>query len=239
MRQVPVLTPQDCEEVACRVHSLRDSWTPREKSDPCYFFTLGAASYLDGPSSTVDHESYYTLARSKNSVLSRNFFRLYDKMTRSLEIELNAPVLLYSGFALPGFHIWLSKGILTKPVASLHFDLQYQRLRWNADDKLDFSRTLSFTLPLRLPAAGGGLYIWDLTLDEYMDAKARGYVDTIEELQRFKKMRFWPYDLGCLVLHSGHELHQIAPVPRVYDNDERMTLQGHGIMSAKGWRIYW
>jgi len=51
--------------------------------------------------------------------------------------------------------------------------------------------------------------------------------------------RHHAYQPGTLVLHSGHMLHQIAPVPSVEPDDERIALQGHGIFYDGGWKLYW
>ena len=50
---------------------------------------------------------------------------------------------------------------------------------------------------------------------------------------------FHPYTPGVLMLHSGHTLHQIAAVDKAYPDDERITLQAHGLHCDGGWTIYW
>jgi hypothetical protein len=112
-------------------------------------------------------------------------------------------------------------------------------MSWPEEDDPQLSRSISFTLPLKLPRAGGGLTVWDLEYEEFLDARRRGYVETIAEIQRFKKSEHVPYRIGEMVVHSGHRLHQIAPVESVDDDDERMTLQGHGVPCASGWVLYW
>jgi hypothetical protein len=42
-----------------------------------------------------------------------------------------------------------------------------------------------------------------------------------------------------MMLHSGHILHQIAPVAETDPEDERITLQGHGLYCAGTWFLYW
>ena len=47
-----------------------------------------------------------------------------------------------------------------------------------------------------------------------------------------------PYRVGMAVCHSGHRLHQIASHDFA-PGDERITLQGHGIMRKGVWQLYW
>ena len=42
-----------------------------------------------------------------------------------------------------------------------------------------------------------------------------------------------------MVVHSGHVLHQIAPISVVGGDDRRITLQGHGMWASGAWRLYW
>jgi hypothetical protein len=42
-----------------------------------------------------------------------------------------------------------------------------------------------------------------------------------------------------MVLHSGHQLHQIAPAPKLVEGDERLTLQAHAVPATDGWIVYW
>ena len=42
-----------------------------------------------------------------------------------------------------------------------------------------------------------------------------------------------------MALHAGHLLHQIAPGTALQPQDERITLQGHGVYVDGAWRLYW
>jgi hypothetical protein len=61
----------------------------------------------------------------------------------------------------------------------------------------------------------------------------------VEEIAQSRTRTFHPYTPGVLMLHSGHTLHQIAAVDQVYPDDERITLQGHGLYCDGAWTIYW
>ena len=61
----------------------------------------------------------------------------------------------------------------------------------------------------------------------------------VEEIAQSRTRTFHPYTPGVLMLHSGHTLHQIAAVDQAYPDDERITLQGHGLYCDGAWTIYW
>lgn len=236
--RVPVLERGECERVVADVHRLRKLWIER-REPPCSFFTLGPASYLDCPQGELATNGYLQRAVYYNDVLARNFPGLYRTVREAVAGVVGADVAYSHQFALPGFHIWLAAAVCTRPVASVHFDLQYRHLSWSAVDAPDFSQVLSFTLPLKLPEAGGGLWTWDLTYQEFLEAREKGFVDTVAELQRFKQIVPVAYRIGEAVVHSGHMLHQIAPVASVVERDERITLQGHALRCRNGWQLYW
>jgi hypothetical protein len=228
---VPVLAPEQCAELARRVRAREPDWTRRSKAE---FFTLGAASYLDGG------EDYVARAGIKNPVLAADFGDLHERVRATLVGSLGAPCTFEPRFALPGFHIWRVPGIPTRPEASLHFDLQYQRLPFTPQVHAGLARPISFTLPLTLPRRGGGLTTWDVTFEQVNEFYRRtGYSVTLADLTSLLTARHHAYEAGTLVLHSGHTLHQIAPVAEVDPDDERITLQGHGVFYDGGWRLYW
>ena len=76
---------------------------------------------------------------------------------------------------------------------------------------------MSFTLAVALPQSGGGLNV----------------------RENRKQVTHIPYHAGRLVLHRGDVLHQIAPTPQVRAGDERITLQGHGVLYRGVWHFYW
>lgn len=235
---IPLLTEEYCLQTYNLVGSLREIWIQRGRAAP--FFSLGAATYLDVSYPDKAGPTYYDKVRRYNPILQEHFGWLYDSVRAALEEYLKAPTCYKEDFALPGFHIWLSGALSTRPVASIHFDLQYWSHNWSESDAPDFTRIISFTLPIRLPKNGGGLNIWDVTHGEFVEAYNRGLVSSAEELQHVKKKTLYPYKVGDLVVHSGDMLHQVAPVAeQVYNSDERITLQGHGVCCAGEWKLYW
>ncbi|MEU6671985.1 hypothetical protein [Streptomyces sp. NPDC046727] len=233
--ELPLLSAEDTEDVRGRVHALREHWISRGGEPPA-FLTLGTPSYLDVAErpETGHYERHGVAARP---LLLEHFQDLYDLIGKALTDHLDAPVRYPDHLALPGFHIWLEAAIFTRPQAPVHFDLQYQAFDWPPGTDTD--QLLSFTLPLRVPAAGGGLNLWEATYQDFRRSLARGWVESAADLQRFHTKRYVPYTPGRLYVHSGHVLHQVAPSGSVQPGDERLTLQGHGVRCADHWLLYW
>lgn len=229
-----VLSLPECAAVRDEVHRLRPHWIPRGR-EPSSFFTLGTPSYLDLAENPAG--GYRDIAAATRPLLLDRFGWLYGRLEKLLAEHLGEPVWYPEDLALPGFHVWLAPAVFVKPLAPIHFDLQYRAVRWPAG--ADPSRLLSFTLAIRLPEAGGGLNVWDATYDDFETAVARGWIEGAADLTRFHTRRYVPYRPGHMVMHSGHTLHQVAPTNRVEPEDERMTLQGHGMWCSGEWRLYW
>lgn len=232
---LPVLTGEQNDDVRTAVHDLRDHWIPRGP-EPASFFTLGTASYLDlaGDSQAGPYQERRIAARR---LLWARFGWLYELVGEAMKKHLQAGVRYPDHLALPGFHIWLEGAIFTRPRASIHFDLQYQLHDWPPGTDTD--RLLSFTLPLRLPEAGGGLNMWDVTYQQCREAMERGWIESAADLQRFYTRQYVRYTPGHMFVHPGHILHQVAPSSRVEPGDERLTLQGHGARCDGQWLLYW
>ena len=235
---IRMLTETQCEDVYAHICELQEDWIPRGGAASS-FFTLGAATYLDVTYPAKGGANYYEKVQRYNPLLQQHFDWLYEMLSTVLEEHLGASVSYEESFALPGFHIWLSRALSTKPVTSIHFDLQYQSLEWQDADKIDFTRLISFTLPIRLPTRGGGLNMWNITYPEFVQARRQGTVQSVQDFPSSMEHQYYPYTVGHLVVHSGYSLHQIAPVPEVYDTDRRITLQGHGLWVAGQWKLYW
>ncbi|QLE57058.1 RimK family alpha-L-glutamate ligase [Nostoc sp. TCL26-01] len=233
-----IITTEQCAEVYSTIQDLKEHWLSRGQ-EPSAFFTLGTAAYLDFLNISNFSGDYYPRAKQYNSLLQQHFAWLYELVRNSLEKQLQAPVSYHDDFALPGFHIWQTPAIFTKSTASVHFDLQYQNLNWQNKDTIDFRQTISFTLPIKLPHLGGGLNVWDLTYEELTNSRDPHDLGDIEVMQRLRNKTFHPYTVGNIVLHGGHSLHQIGAIAKVYPDDERITLQGHGVYHNGRWLLYW
>lgn len=227
---LPCLTEQECQEIRTEIYGLKADWLRRNPYLP--FYTLGAASYIDAVQSP---ESYYQLAQRYNPILSDRFQWLYQKVADLLSKWLQAPVNYPHQLARPGFHIYLSCKLFERPIASIHCDSQYQLLPWEDRDNTDFTHPLSFTLAITLPQSGGGLNLWDLHYQDILGLDQKEF----QRLVHNQPKEYHPYQIGQLVLHSGHQLHQAAPAQNIQPTDERITLQGHSFFSQGQWQLYW
>ncbi|MEQ8232278.1 MAG: hypothetical protein RLW61_20875 [Gammaproteobacteria bacterium] len=236
-----VLDAAACADIASRVHALREHWVARDDAD---FHTLGAALYLDRPTSetrtrfdlpAADPARYAALATRLNPLLEAQFGALYRALAEALETLLDAPVRCAPALALPGFHIFGAHPRYATQAAHVpHFDRQYECIDWPDTEAIDFAAAISVTLPIRLPASGGGLRVWDLNLFE---VQALG-PEAARERARRAASRVHRYRPGELVCHRGHLLHQIQPWP-ARAADERLTLQAHGLFFDDAWQLYW
>lgn len=229
MQRLPMLSAQECLPIVERVMALSGHWLQR---GPVDFYTLGAASYLDG---AWDNDPYRSRRMATNPILQSAFAGLYALVVNRLSAALACDVAFHPELALPGFHVFAAKPgepmlpstpAMAAAGGSIHRDLQYQshRTLWQRYNYVDWQHPLSFTLPLELPAAGGGLNIWP----------AHGPLD---DLKHCTPERI-PYRSGELVWFCTPLAHQIAPVQPVSENDRRLTLQGHGLRCGGCWLLY-
>jgi hypothetical protein len=233
VRTLDVLSAEECAGVVDTVHRCRDAWAPMNARLPMY--TLGAASYIEGGKGR--EARYLEKARAVNPLLQEHFGWLYQRLATVLGDALGGPVLYDADhLALPGFHVFLAHPAFTRPIASLHFDLQFEHVDWSARPDLDFSRQLSMTLALCLPASGGGLRLWDVAYAEFQEMPPA-------EQRRVRsgalESTLVAYAAGSMVVHSGLQLHQIAPVREMSPDDQRITLQAHTVPTDEGWLLYW
>jgi hypothetical protein len=226
--EVDVLGAAECEEVAGTVLELRDQWVSRSLSGS--FATLGVNAYMDLASSADPDASYFGQARRANAVLEDCFAHVHTTLAGILQDELGLVVRYAEDLALPGFHIWVGDAIPQRPEASVHFDLQYRRLL-DRPQYAGATGTVSFTLPVRLPAAGSSLRVWP----GYRYPDDARQVTTARETEP----EVVPYRVGSALVHSGHLLHQIGVTPSVRPDDLRITLQGHGLVIDDQLILYW
>ena len=135
------------------------------------FWTFGAVTYLEGCDSLI---KYHQHKDAINPILKKKFSWLYDITARRMSEELGDLVVFDDNLALPGFHIFgPKKGVvmskqdcfyLQQPLASIHTDIQYKEHNeyWSQFKHVDLQNTLSFTMAIKLPKHGGGLYILSL-----------------------------------------------------------------------------
>jgi hypothetical protein len=230
VKDVPVFTDVECAEIRASVFGLRSLWRRRAPEIP--FFTLGAASYLDA---AHDGNLYPRLAGATNAVLKAKIGWIYQRVAERLESELGDRVRFRETAALPGFHIFLEHEAFKSPIGCVHTDVQFQHLDWSDLGEVDRARPISFTIAIALPKTGAGLNRWIVD----PDLPAPPVPERREDLTAGRRKTYHGYTRGFMALHSGFDVHQIAPAPLASAGDERITLQGHGLRSGDTWWIYW
>jgi hypothetical protein len=185
-------------------------------------FTLGAAAYIDARETDGDVQEYLRRAAGANAIILRSFGGLYGTIRETLVRLLGVPCAYTDHLAVPGFHIFTADRLRQMKNLPGHFDRQF----WLIPElrQSDETAAVSFTLPIALPASGGGLDYWDSETESGM---------------RSSGPRNIPYRLGVMVVHRGPVLHRIAETPLVEATDERVTLQGHGALHDGAYTLYW
>ncbi len=229
-RDLQLLSGEECAAVRENVRAIREHWTRWYPDLP--FFTVGAASYRDAASAGLD--AYREKARLLNPVLSEHFGWLHQRLRAALTSEFRREFFFDESFALPGFHVFEFHESFARPGASVHVDLQFKDLDWSRWQAVDLEDQLSVTLAIRLPGGGGGLRLWPVTYAEIRDMRTVDLQRIVAEepvLHRYRE--------GGLVVHSGYQLHQIAPAPGMQPGDERITLQAHALSVDGRYLLYW
>lgn len=203
----------DCTAIASAVLDLRPHWLDRHPLAP--FYTLGAAAYLDMPQG---RDVYEARAAAANPVLDRQFATWHGRLCQGLAALLATPVALDpdARHARPGFHIYRASPFFAFDVASIHTDQQHRLLDWPDGVAPGDDAVLTFTVPIVQPP-GAGLRLWsDGTGNEPCEIA---------------------YRPGELVVHDGLTPHQAVLMPQVAG--DRITLQGHAVLTGGTWRLYW
>lgn len=246
---LPVLDAESAAAVVRNVDDEAANWTRRELF--LDFYTLGAASYIDGVNDVAD---YAARAARLNPILRARFAGLYDAVIASLEPVFGA-CALHEPLAHPGFHIFGHRPGATNNrftvtameglTASIHSDRQFEPhgAVWSTFNDVDLEHTMTFTLALELPARGAGLCVWgDDTMAGYGagDAFAAHIRDDVDyrTTKGVEPPVVVPYRPGALFYFIGLARHVIAPSWSLSTVDRRITLQGHGTRCDGVWRLY-
>ena len=87
------------------------------------------------------------------------------------------------------------------------------------------------------PAEKAGLKQYDIL--KKLDDQILVNPEQLVELVRSKKSKTCLYQLGGLICHNGNHLHQIMPWQAQSNDDQRITMQGHGLFFDGFWNLYW
>ena len=213
--------------------SLRQHWIPRTGAG---FYTLGVAAYLDLIySSTPEADYYYRLAKS-NPLIMEHLGDLLERVRLSLEKLTGSPARLEPTVAYPGVHVFEYESIAIYPNAG---PIRPAVSECSVPKPVDPSRLLSFTLALRLPRAGGGLDTSDVLPSDANRLARLGRNVDLAQLSRTKPLIRHEYSVGTMAVQLKPILHRIGLIRERQRDDQRMTLQGHGILENDGWVLYW
>ncbi len=259
------LTVEESKRVEDNVNSLDKLWLNRSMCKPHVpFWTLGAVTYLEGCDSI---QKYHQHRKVLNPVLRKKFSWLYSIFEQKMSEQLGDLVVCDDNLALPGFHIFgPKKGVvmnreecffLQQPLASIHTDIQYKEHQsyWDQFNEVDLTNVLSFTMAIKLPTHGGGLYIWDWAEFDQEMIDTFNFQHNDDKVSVLKNKYLWDngsvngydpkdeplyeeYIEGNMVYFIGHLVHQIAPAKKCEPTDQRITLQGHGVKCDGIWRCY-
>lgn len=236
-----VLSDEDAARAAALVLEDRRLWRARGGGRTLY--TLGASAYLDGGSSAepAQRTRYAAKAAAENARMTERYGWVADAVLDAFRARLppGAGVRLRQGAAVPGIHIFRADRLFSMPVASVHRDGQHRALTPRPGE-VRAKETLSFTLALALPAAGGGLNV----VDEG-SLPTGGLWALAPNVLRVRAARLLhiPYTPGFGVTHDGNHLHAIAPSPWAGPGTDemRITMQCHGVLdlATNEWEVYW
>ena len=256
IHRVKTFSEEDCNKIEKTVDDLDKLWVNRSCErrfqyetetviSKAPFWTLGAVSYLDA---VTDKDMYDKHRDYLNPVLYKKFNWIYEIIRERLQSDLKEPVIIDEFLAHPGFHIFATKigttiepeylRLFEQPLGSVHVDVQYEEHYdyWQKFKEVDFENTLSFTIPVKLPKNGGGLYTWDDKVDPY----SFNYTTNKTKLSELESASVTNlYNTGEMIYFIGHLLHQMMPGFNVQPTDRRITVQGHGVKCDGVWRLYW
>ena len=256
INRVKTFTKEDCNKIETTVDNLDKLWINRSCTrrfsyenqmhiSRAPFWTLGAVSYLDHVKSSDQYDKHRDYL---NPVLLKKFNWIYEIICERLQGELGEPVVIDGFLAHPGFHIFSAKSGTTiepeyikmfeQPLGSVHVDVQWEEHHdyWQTFDKVNLEDTLSFTVPIKLPSGGGGLYTWADEVNPY----SFNYTTNENKLAELEHPCVTNlYTEGEMIYFIGHLLHQMMPGVNVQPTDRRITVQGHGQKCDGVWRLYW
>ena len=256
INRVKTFSKDDCNKIEKNVDNLDKLWINRSctrrfsyenkmRITRAPFWTLGAVSYLDHVKSSDQYDKHRDYL---NPVLYKKFNWIYEIICERLQGELGEPVVIDGFLAYPGFHIFAAKSGTTiepeyvkmfeQPLGSVHCDVQWEEHHdyWQKFDHVNLEDALSFTVPIKLPSGGGGLYTWADEVNPY----SFNYTTNENKLAELESpsVSHW-YNEGEMIYFIGHLLHQMMPGVNVQPTDRRITVQGHGQKCDGVWRLYW
>lgn len=221
IEEVAVLSKPEAKHVRDKVRDLQPLWDEER-------YRLGA-----GISYYYPRVLYYATAKQTNPILRKHFSEMYDKLLAAFSSHFQIESVFRDDLALPGFNIYCGPQDFSRIQYNVHIDLQFLELNWEPEGSADFNATMSFTLPIASPANGCGLNIWPVTHGSIAE-------EELEQSELLKEVAaiYQNYDVGVATIHDGKHYHQMTVAEGWLPSDERITLQGHGLIQDGKLVIY-
>ena len=231
LKHSKLITEIYADSIAEKVFSLKSLFKNHADGK---FSVLGAASYANS------HQEYINIIKEINPILLEKFQDLFDIVKSYLEITTNKECFFDKNLSYPGFHIFYpNHADATLPLTSLHIDTPYELHKEyliKNYSKINFDFPLTFTLALKLPKSGAGLYYWnkkgwelqneEQSYEFYSDVYNK-YINlfkdktpSVLEFEKTLRPKYLKYFAGGINVFKGNLLHQIAPFFNPLDNED-------------------
>ena len=225
----------ESEDMVRVLDTLREHFTKRSPIPEIGFWTLGTSSYLDLTAAHGD------AAQKTNDIIASSFDEFYLKIFEVLQDYLGEPVISPSSVNVPGFHIFEKLNSLPIGVpygGNIHRDTAHMSLPFPDVDPI------SFTIMLEAPKNGAGLNYWEDDIITNIISSTPiaignfGSVDVELQERLIETVKTFKYNIGELLLFDGQTVHQIANMVATDENDRRISIQGHGVLTDDGYVVY-
>src|SRR5262249_4813614 len=152
-----------CAAACGEIYAQRSRWRAHRLNDQAPFYTLGTASYLALGFEGATVDEYLREAGSLWQWAGDAITAIVERVRAAVDTHRRQRVDDPAVLPPPGFHIFVGGGIprndcarTRSACASCHFGLQHPVIPWERwYREVDLPDTISFPLPLKLPAAGG------------------------------------------------------------------------------------
>jgi len=224
---VPCFSKKDAEDIVAVVDMLESYYTKRGAN----FFTLGTSSYLDFAN------AHGRQALMTNELISKHLGKFYLKMFKALSDHFDVPVFSPPEVNVPGFHIFT--GLENSPKGLEYGSIHRDANHISSEFPFAYTDIISFTIMLEEPEKGSSMNYWDdeVVSKTIMSNRFRSIGKFMRE-RLIRTVKTFDYKIGELVIHDGQTIHQIANMVDTTPKDRRISLQGHGVLTDKGYIVY-
>jgi GNAT superfamily N-acetyltransferase len=220
------LSEDEAESVFSTVMQVRDQWTPRFDTLPC--FTLGAAAMFDaweGPG------VYAQRSARGNALLMEHFGALYARLRDALSLALGARAEFEAECALPHFHIQESVRGAHLPLLAIRADTTHTMV--HAGEVFD-APPVTFVMCVTQVHAKPLMNFWNVGHASTVGLDSEETARLIETSHRTSLS----VSAGSLVSFESDQFHQFAPLRDVSGRTLRILLTGQATLKGGLWRVF-